>query len=62
MVVALTAFGVFVENRIERIEGFQVVMQLVLLPMLFLSGTVFPLNNVSVSLKLTRINPSRRAR
>jgi ABC-2 type transport system permease protein len=58
MAVALTAFGVFVASRIERIEGFQVVMQLVLLPMLFLSGALFPLNNLPVWLTvLTRINP-----
>ena len=58
MAVALTAFGVFVASRIERIEGFQVVMQLVLLPMLFLSGALFPLDGLPVWLTLlTRINP-----
>jgi ABC-2 type transport system permease protein len=58
MAVALTAFGVFVASRISRIEGFQVVMQLVLLPMLFLSGALFPLNNLPKWLTvLTRINP-----
>ena len=39
---ALTAFGVFIASRISRMESFQVVMQLVLLPMLFLSGAMFP--------------------
>ena len=58
MAVALTAFGVFVASRIERIEGFQVVMQLVLFPMLFLSGALFPLNGLPGWLSvLTRINP-----
>lgn len=58
MAVALTAFGVFVASRIERIEGFQVVMQLVLLPMLFLSGAMFPLSGLPGWLTvLTRINP-----
>ncbi len=58
MAVALTVFGVFVASRIARIEGFQVVMQLVLLPMLFLSGAMFPLNGLPVWLTfLTRINP-----
>lgn len=58
MAVALTAFGVFMASRIERIEGFQVVMQLVLLPMLFLSGTMFPLHGLPGWLTfLTRINP-----
>ncbi|HVN51173.1 MAG TPA: ABC transporter permease, partial [Acidimicrobiales bacterium] len=58
MAVALTGFGVFVASRIQRIEGFQVVMQLVLLPMLFLSGALFPLNGLPGWLTvLTRINP-----
>ena len=39
-------------------EGFQVVMQLVLLPMIFLSGAMFPLNGLPNWLTiLTRINP-----
>ena len=58
MAVALTAFGVFIASRIEKMESFQVVMQLVLLPMLFLSGAMFPLNGLPVWLSaLTRINP-----
>ncbi len=58
MAVALTAFGVFVASRIERMEGFQVVMQLVLLPMLFLSGAMFPLSGLPGWLTvLTRLNP-----
>ena len=58
MAVALTAFGVFVASRISRIEGFQVVMQLVLFPMLFLSGALFPLSGLPTWLSvLTRLNP-----
>ena len=58
MAVALTAFGVFVASRINRIEGFQVVMQLVLFPMLFLSGALFPLTGLPTWLSvLTRLNP-----
>jgi ABC-2 type transport system permease protein len=58
MAVEMTTFGVFVASRIEKIEGFQVVMQLVLLPMLFLSGALFPLAGLPGWLTfLTRINP-----
>lgn len=58
MSVSLTAFGVFVASRIQRMESFQVVMQLVLFPMLFLSGAMFPLNNLPPWLTLlTRLNP-----
>jgi ABC-2 type transport system permease protein len=58
MAVALTAFGVFIASRISRMESFQVVMQLLLLPMLFLSGAMFPLSGLPVWLDvITRINP-----
>ncbi len=58
MAVALTAFGVFVASRIERMEGFSVVMQLLLFPMLFLSGSLFPLHGLPAWLTvLTRLNP-----
>lgn len=58
MAVALTAFGVFVASRITRMEGFQMVMQLVLLPMIFLSGALFPLAGLPLWLDiLTRLNP-----
>lgn len=58
MAVALTAFGVFIASRIEKIESFQVVMQLLLLPMLFLSGAMFPLHDLPGWLAvLTRLNP-----
>lgn len=58
MAVALTAFGVFVASRITRMEGFQMVMQLVLPPMIFLSGALFPLAGLPLWLDiLTRLNP-----
>jgi len=58
MAVALTAFGVFVASHITKMESFQVVMQLLLLPMLFLSGAMFPLRGLPPWLAaLTRINP-----
>ena len=58
MAVTLTAFGVFVASHIQRMEGFSVVMRLLLFPMLFLSGTLFPLTGLPGWLTvLTRINP-----
>jgi ABC-2 type transport system permease protein len=58
MAVALTVFGVFVAGRIAKMEGFQVVVQLVLMPMIFLSGAMFPLSGIPTWLTmLTRINP-----
>ena len=58
MAIALTAFGVFIASRISKMESFQVVMQLLLLPMLFLSGAMFPLSGLPAWLAaITRINP-----
>ncbi len=58
MAIAMTAFGVFVASHIERMEGFQVVMQMLLFPMIFLSGALFPLNALPGWLNvLTHINP-----
>jgi ABC-2 type transport system permease protein len=44
--VALTAFGVFLASRMKRMENFQVVMQFLLMPMIFLSGTMYPLQGL----------------
>lgn len=58
MATAMTAFGVFVASRIQKIEGFSVVMQLLLFPMLFLSGALFPLKGLPTWLAVfTRLNP-----
>jgi ABC-2 type transport system permease protein len=58
MAVGMTVFGVFVAARIQRMEGFSVVMQLLLFPMLFLSGALFPLKGLPGWLAvITRINP-----
>lgn len=58
MAVAMTTFGVFVASRIEKMESFQVVMQMLLMPMLFLSGALFPLSGLPGWLAvITRLNP-----
>jgi ABC-2 type transport system permease protein len=58
MAVAMTTFGVFVASRISKMESFQVVMQMLLMPMLFLSGALFPLNGLPNWLAvITRLNP-----
>ncbi|HLF40714.1 MAG TPA: ABC transporter permease [Acidimicrobiia bacterium] len=58
MAFAMTTFGVFVATRIRKMESFQVVMQFLMLPMLFLSGALFPLGELPAWLTaLTRLNP-----
>lgn len=56
---ALTSFGMVLATRMERMESFQMVMTLVLQPMIFLSGALFPLQDLPGWLAfLTRINPA----
>lgn len=56
---ALVAFGIVLASRMQRMESFQMVMALVVNPMLFLSGALFPLNDLPGWLTvLTRINPA----
>jgi ABC-2 type transport system permease protein len=56
---ALTAFGIVIASRMQRMESFQMVMALVLQPMLFLSGAIFPLEDLPDWLGvITRLNPA----
>ncbi len=55
---ALTAFGVMLAARISDVQSFQVVTQLFVLPMFFLSGAVFPVTRLPVWLGvLSKIDP-----
>lgn len=56
--LALTALGVLAAVSIRRIETFQVVVSLAMMPMLFLSGAMFPANGLPGWLGVAvRINP-----
>lgn len=56
--VALTALGVFLASWIQKMESFQAIMQLILMPMIFLSGALFPLRDLPGWLTfLTHLNP-----
>lgn len=62
MAFALVSFGITVASRLQRIESFQVVMTLVVNPMLFLSGAIFPVGELGGWLGLaTRLNPATYA-
>jgi len=55
---AITAFGVMVAARITQIQSFMGVMQLVVMPMFFLSGALFPVTNLPGWLAvLNRLDP-----
>ena len=54
----LTAFGVMMAARIKQIQAFMALTQLIVLPLFFLSGALYPLNGLPSWLAvLTRIDP-----
>jgi ABC-2 type transport system permease protein len=56
---AMTALGIVLASRMRRMESFQMVMALVLQPMIFLSGAIFPLERLPGWLALPcRLNPA----
>lgn len=55
---SLTSMGVLVAARMRSMEGFQVIMNFILMPMFFLSGAMFPLKGLPSWLSyLTRFDP-----
>jgi ABC-2 type transport system permease protein len=54
----LTAFGVMMAARIKQFQGFMALTQMIVMPLFFLSGALFPLNGLPTWLSvLTRIDP-----
>jgi ABC-2 type transport system permease protein len=55
---ALGSLGIAIASRMQSMEGFQFVMNVLVMPMFFLSGALFPLTGLPAWLRyLTRINP-----
>ena len=55
---AITAFGVMVAARIKQMQSFMGVMQMIVMPMFFISGALFPVANLPGWLTfLNRIDP-----
>lgn len=55
---ALTAFGIALATRIRSLQAFMAIMQMVLLPMFFASGALYPLEGLPSWLTvITRIDP-----
>ncbi|MGA2885236.1 MAG: ABC transporter permease [Halobacteriota archaeon] len=56
--MGFVGLGISIASRIENIEGFQVVMNLLVLPIFFLSGAFFPVTSLPAWMKaLVDINP-----
>ncbi|MCD6358426.1 MAG: ABC transporter permease [Dehalococcoidia bacterium] len=55
---AMTSLGVLIASRVQSMEAFPVLMNFILMPMFFLSGSFFPLRDVPTWLEwLGRIDP-----
>jgi ABC-2 type transport system permease protein len=55
---SLSSLGILMASRIGSQQGFQMMMQLFIMPMIFLSGAFFPLNNVPPWLSaVSKLNP-----
>jgi ABC-2 type transport system permease protein len=55
---SITAFGVMVAARITQMQSFMGVMQMIVMPMFFLAGALFPVSNLPGWLAfLNRIDP-----
>lgn len=56
--LAVTSLGVLLAVRIESLEGFGTLQNLLVTPMVFLSGAMYPLENLPAWLRmLTAVNP-----
>jgi ABC-2 type transport system permease protein len=55
----LSSFGVALASSMKSLQGFQVVMNFLMMPMFFLSGALFPLTNLPGWMTvLTRLDPA----
>jgi ABC-2 type transport system permease protein len=56
---ALSALGVAIASRMKSMQGFQMVMTFLMMPMFFLSGALFPLQGLPAWMDvLTRLDPA----
>ena len=56
--VVFAALGVAIGSSLQEMQGFQLIMNFLVMPIFFLSGAVFPLNNLPVVLTaITSLDP-----
>ncbi len=56
--VVFAALGTTIGSRLQNMQGFQLIMNFLVMPIFFLSGALYPLGNLPVGLKVaTRIDP-----
>lgn len=56
--ILFTALGTAIASKLEDMQGFQLIMNFIIMPIFFLSGALFPLDNLPKSLVLAlKFNP-----
>jgi ABC-2 type transport system permease protein len=56
--IVFAALGTTIGSRLQNMQGFQLIMNFLVMPIFFLSGALYPLNNLPLGLKVaTRIDP-----
>lgn len=56
---SLSGLGILVASRMKSMEAFQIVMQVLVFPMIFLSGVFFPVGNLPAWLNaIVKVNPA----
>ncbi len=56
--ISLSGMGLLVAARMRSQQGFQLIVQLLIFPLIFLSGVFFPVNNVPTWLEIvSKLNP-----
>lgn len=63
LAMAFSGFGVSLALRMESMEGFQMIMMVLMLPLTFLSGAIYPIETMPGWMKvLAYVNPSKTPR
>ena len=56
--ISLAGMGLLVASRMQSQQGFQVVIQLIIMPLIFLAGVFYPVNNVPTWMQvISKVNP-----
>ena len=56
--LSISGLGLLIASRMRSQQGFSLIVQLVIFPLMFLSGVFFPLNNVPEALAVvSKVNP-----
>ena len=59
LAVSMSSMGILLATRIKSMQAFQVIMQMLMFPMIFLSGVFFPVEGLPAWMNvLVKINPA----